>query len=255
MTSFKSFNFYLAFLAFFLLTFIQANHAEEETFTQEYIRTHKLLVEKITYNNPYLNAIANGTAKDSAFINDIVQSHNWLVLWARSVGYALTRAPIPPPKDWGLGDAPPEFFIDFLAGIMNQIEGYGAILKNLAVEHNFDIYGKPISAAAKADGDYFIKVAKTLPFEAFVAENWAGIRFIYDGFSVVQKSIKQNGYKYAFQDYIDIFTSPSFKNSSDQLELLTNTIFKSKSANRKIATKVISDHIGNDYEVLADNVN
>ncbi|CAG8522697.1 18627_t:CDS:1, partial [Acaulospora morrowiae] len=160
-----------------------------------------------------------------------------------------------PPKDWDFGDVPQEFFIDVLVGVVNELEYFNAMLKSQALKHNFDIYGEPISAVAKIDGDYMINVAKKLPFEAWIAVNWAGLRFVYDGFSVAQESIKRNGYKYAFQDYIDVYTSPLFKNSSDQLEFLTNIIYKSKCANRKIAIKVISDHINNDYALLADNIN
>ncbi|CAG8532848.1 5061_t:CDS:1 [Acaulospora morrowiae] len=257
MVFFRSFNLHLAFLTFFfLLALIPAIRADDEKpFTQAFIEENQDVITAFTHRNPYLNSIANGTATKAEFERDIIQGHRWLYLWARSLGYALTRAPVPVPKDWGFGDVPDEFFIDILCQIVNSVEEYASLLKGLAKKHNFDIYGEPISAAAQEDGDFIIKVAKKLPFETYIAENWAGVRFVYDGFTIVQEAIKKNGYKYEFQDYIDIISSPSFKNSSDQFELLTNTIYKSKKVDRKLATEIVREHIKRDNALLADNVN
>ncbi|CAG8472769.1 1404_t:CDS:1 [Acaulospora morrowiae] len=254
MVSFKFFNPYFAFLAIFLLAFIQASHAEDETFTQEFIRKNNDVITRLTRQNPYFVGIADGTIKDSAFIRDIIQSHHWFTLWARSAGYALTKAPVPPRKDWNLGNVAPEFFIDLIAGAINNTQSISTYLKSLALKHNFDIYGEPASAAIKADGDYMINVAKKLPLEAWLAENWVGFRFTREAYSIAQESVKKNGYQYAFQDYIDLFSDPSMKTAADQLEFLINAIYKSKKSNKKLAFKVLRQHLENDYAVYEDDL-
>ncbi|CAG8472824.1 1407_t:CDS:1 [Acaulospora morrowiae] len=254
MTSLKSFTFHLAFLTLFLLAFIHANHAEEEeTFTQEFLKENQDIVEKFTTKNPYFIKISDGTAKDSMFKQDIISLFSWYTLWTRSAGYALVNAPVPPPKDWELGDVPPEFFIDVLAGAINDEHGDLEITKNIATKHNIDLYGSPPSKFVGVDADYMIKIARDNPFGAWFAANWAGVRLSREAYLIADASAKKNGYSYAYQDHIDVFTSAGYKNTSDGLELITNLIYKSKDSDRKLATKLMRNHLDFIYNIMAED--
>ncbi|CAG8466921.1 12965_t:CDS:1 [Acaulospora colombiana] len=239
MTFSRSFNVRLAFLTFIFLVFIQKSFAKKnETFTQTFARENKEIVDKILYNS-YFNAIATGKATNAEFEYDIIQNHYFTVLWARSLGYSLIKAPVPVPKDWGLGNVTREYLITYLSSFLDLIETYSTVLEGLAVTHNFNIYGQPFSAVFKTDAEYMVKVAKTLPFEAWIATNWATNQFYYDGISISQASLKKNGYTYEFQDYIDLSASPLVKNVTEQLRSFVDLIYKSKRADRKLATEVM----------------
>ncbi|CAG8561454.1 14237_t:CDS:1 [Acaulospora colombiana] len=243
----RSFNLRIVFLTLIFLIFIQKNFAENtETFTQTFARENKEIVDKILCNS-YFNAISTGKATNAEFEHDIIQNHYFTILWARSLGYALTKAPAPVPKDWGFGNVTREFFITFLSSYLDVIETYGKVLEELAVAHNFNIYGELYSAFSRTDGEYMIKVAKTLPFEAWIATNWASNYFFYEGVLISQASIKKNGYTYEFQDYIDVSTSSLVKNVTEQLGSFVDLIYKSKKADRKLATKVMTQQLKNDF--------
>ncbi|CAG8472783.1 1405_t:CDS:1 [Acaulospora morrowiae] len=255
MASLKSFNFHLVFLTLFLLAFVQANYAEEEeSFTQEFIRENKELITKFTLENSYLNEISNGTIQDSAFKHDLIGYLRWFTLWAKSFGYVLAKVPVPPPEDWNFGDVPPEFLLNILVGAMNDVQGYISVFKGIAANHGIDIYSEPTSELIKADTDELTRVGKSLPIETWIARNWVGVRFTYEGFLIVQENIKKGKYNYAFQDYIDVFTSPRFNATVTEIEFLTNTIYKSKKSNRNLATTVLRKRLESLYEIMAENV-
>src|SRR6185369_7247773 len=115
MSFLKSFTLLSAFLTFcFMVTLIQAvpispsddTIPTNETFTQTLVRENQDLITAFTIENRYFKALATGKATVAQFQRDVIQTHQFYLLWTRSAGLALTKAPVPYPANWDLGKLP-----------------------------------------------------------------------------------------------------------------------------------------------------